>query len=104
MNDVVEWLFSEESLHSRLVSQICHDETKPSLAPQLGKTSQLEIYIIVGVHVVQSQHLLPFAQKPLGNVEPNKARTACYQNFLSFHMPAFPLGFELARSKFTAEF
>ena len=32
VNDAVEGLFREESLHPRLVSQICHDETKSSLA------------------------------------------------------------------------
>ena len=46
----------------------------------------------------------PSCKKPFGDVESNKPRTACYQYLLSFHLPAFSLGFKLARSQLTTVF
>src|SRR5271157_2483078 len=65
VNDAIESLSSKALLHSLPVGYVGKREAKAGSLHQLSESGPLEIHVIVFVHVVQAQHLLPIVKKSL---------------------------------------
>ena len=76
-------IFGEEPLDSRAVFEVGFHEMEAVARHELCQPRLLQSDIVIGVEVVEPDHLIAPVKEQLGGVEANEARGAGYKDFHS---------------------
>src|SRR6516162_8519410 len=80
VNDVRETMLLEQACHPVAVGKIKFDETQAIGFGEFGTSRFLQRGIIVGVYVVEADHIAAVAQQLLRNMKADKAGGAGHEN------------------------
>src|SRR6476660_7054430 len=94
VNDVRKTMFLEQACHPVAIGEIESDETQARRFGELRAARLLQRGIIIGVHVVESDHVAALAQQSSRNMKADKPGGACHENGAVSHRSPSPVVFD----------
>ena len=80
MQHRIEGLDANSADIALLVGDIELLESEPGMRPQLLQPGALERRVVIGVQVVDAEHLVPALEQALARVHADEPRRACHQD------------------------
>src|SRR5215510_3800266 len=97
VNDVRETILLESACHPVAVGKIELDETQATGFGEFVASRLLQRGIIVGVHVVETDHVAAVAQQTSRNMKTDKPSGASHENGAISHRSASPVASDCLR-------
>src|SRR5262245_19617079 len=89
VNDVRETMRLEQACHPVAIGKVELDETQATRFGEFGASRLLQRGIIIGIHVVETDHVAAVAQQTLRNMKTDKPGGAGHENGAINHRYAY---------------